>query len=53
MRLTTAKLEINNARLAARITAGTIGGPPVPAVILAASLALFISSLAVVRRMLR
>jgi hypothetical protein len=29
MRLTTAKLEINNARLAARITAGTIGGPPV------------------------
>jgi hypothetical protein len=29
MNLITAKLEINNARLAARITAGTIGGPPV------------------------
>ena len=29
MNLITAKLEINNARLAARVTAGTIGDPPV------------------------
>jgi len=29
MNLITAKLEINNARLAARIKAGTIGDPPV------------------------
>ena len=48
MNLITAKLEISNARLAARVTADTIGGPPVsPSVVPPTSAASTTSRIAV------